>query len=368
MQSNNKKKICIVMRSFSLGGLQKSSANLSYLLDALGHEIHVVTIESDIQYEIKGTIYDLGKKVNSKNLLVKKIKKLIHLNHYLKQNKFDLVIDNRTRVLAYREIIVRFYLYRRFSVIYMIHSFNEFLCFTKYDFLNKLMYKNQLMVTVSEAAREKYEAKYKLKNILTIHNYIDFNLIDAKAKEVDSSKDEKYILFYGRLDEKSKNLKFLIRSYFNSNLPAKNIKLYILGDGEDLLMLKDYASNFDNHKQMLVFKKFTSNPYPLVKKALFTVLTSNYEGFPLTLLESLYLETPVVSIDFNSGPREVIINEFNGLLVENYNEKDYIAALNKLAFDTDLLMHCKNNAKKSVMTFSVENISEKWKYLLKKIL
>jgi glycosyltransferase involved in cell wall biosynthesis len=57
-----------------------------------------------------------------------------------------------------------------------------------------------------------------------------------------------------------------------------------------------------------------------VQNARFTVLTSHYEGFPMSMVESLALGTPVF-VDCNSGPREIVIDEYNGLLVENYNVK-----------------------------------------------
>jgi glycosyltransferase involved in cell wall biosynthesis len=60
-------------------------------------------------------------------------------------------------------------------------------------------------------------------------------------------------------------------------------------------------------------------PFDIVQNARFTVLTSHYEGFPMSMVESLAL-TPVV-VDCNSGPREIVIDEYNGLLVENYNVK-----------------------------------------------
>jgi glycosyltransferase involved in cell wall biosynthesis len=66
---------------------------------------------------------------------------------------------------------------------------------------------------------------------------------------------------------------------------------------------------------------FNSNPFDIVQNARFTVLTSHYEGFPMSMVESLALGTPVVAVDCNSGPREIVIDEYNGLLVENYNVK-----------------------------------------------
>jgi glycosyltransferase involved in cell wall biosynthesis len=46
-----------------------------------------------------------------------------------------------------------------------------------------------------------------------------------------------------------------------------------------------------------------NNPFDIVQNARFTVLTSHYEGFPMSIVESLALGTPVVAVDCNSGPR-----------------------------------------------------------------
>jgi glycosyltransferase involved in cell wall biosynthesis len=75
---------------------------------------------------------------------------------------------------------------------------------------------------------------------------------------------------------------------------------------------------------------FNSNPFDIVQNARFTVLTSHYEGFPMSIVESLALGTPVVAVDCNSGPREIVIDEYNGLLVENYNVKNLAAAFNRM--------------------------------------
>ena len=84
----------------------------------------------------------------------------------------------------------------------------------------------------------------------------------------------------------------------------------------------------------------------------------------MSIVESLALGTPVISVDCNSGPREIIQNEFNGLLVENHNIKALAKAINRFADDDKLYDFCKSNVAESVKHLSLKNISEQWKNLL----
>jgi glycosyltransferase involved in cell wall biosynthesis len=61
----------------------------------------------------------------------------------------------------------------------------------------------------------------------------------------------------------------------------------------------------------------------------------------MSIVESLALGTPVVAVDCNSGPREIVIDEYNGLLVENYNVKNLAAAFNRMIVDRELYNICK---------------------------
>ncbi len=89
---------------------------------------------------------------------------------------------------------------------------------------------------------------------------------------------------------------------------------------------------------------------------MFTVLTSRYEGFPRSILESLALGTPVISVDCKSGPNEIIQNNLNGLLIENDNSEALAQAMNLLFEDKELYLQCKNNSKLSVIDFSEERL------------
>ncbi len=73
---------------------------------------------------------------------------------------------------------------------------------------------------------------------------------------------------------------------------------------------------------------YQPEPFPFVKQALFTVLSSNYEGFPMSIIESLACGTPLVSVDCPSGPSEIIEHNVNGLLIE----KDTLYGLSETIF------------------------------------
>ena len=367
MQNNNKK-ICIVASSLGKGGAELSSATLSFILSNLGFEVHIVTVLPAIDYSYVGTLYNLGELKQKNDSLMGRIQRLYKFKAYLKQHKFLCIIDNRTRIQAYRELIVSKYIYKNTPVVYVLHNYNSKKTFTPFKWLNIWLYKNEIMTAVSEDAKLKFEKLFKLNNIRTIYNAFNFEAIETKAKATSKAElgFERFILFYGRLDDEHKNLKLLLSAYKLSKLPEENIKLLILGDGPDDKTLVDYSKDLRIDVNVC-FQGYTNNPYPYVKHALFVMLTSRYEGFPMIIPESLSLRTPVISVDCQSGPKEVIQNGYNGLLVENYNSKALAEAMNSFIFDTALYNQCKENTKQSVDKFSIENIAQDWLHLIEEI-
>lgn len=60
---------------------------------------------------------------------------------------------------------------------------------------------------------------------------------------------------------------------------------------------------------------FQTNPFPYFKHAKLTVLSSDREGLPTVVIESLILGTPVVSTDCPTGPREILKGSLSNWLV-----------------------------------------------------
>ena len=362
MSKSNNKKICIVAQSLSKGGAERSSALLSKMLFSLGYDVHIVTVLSGVDYEYSGTHFNLGELKDKRDTFFGRLHRLQVFKKYLKTHQFDVIIDNRSRVQAFTEFIITTLIYK-IPTVYVIHNFETSKSFTKYAWLNTLLYKNKMMTCVSSEAKMKFETQFKLNRIKVIYNGFDFKTIALQSQEQIADQIADYIIYYGRIDDDHKNLILLLEAYKQSKLIAQKIRLLILGDGPDIQSIENYSKQLQINDNV-VFKGFTSNPYPYVKNAKFTLLTSRHEGFPMVIPESLSLEVPVISVDCKSGPSEVITNGFNGLLVENYNAKALADAMNSFIFDLDLYTKCKSNAKKSVEQFSVEYISKDWQNVI----
>ncbi|MDC1265605.1 glycosyltransferase [Flavobacteriaceae bacterium] len=360
-----KKKICIVTSSLGKGGAEKSSAVLSILLDNLGYQVHVISIINPIDYDYKGTLLNLGALKDKDTSFFGTLNRFNVFFNYLRSHNFDFIIDSRSRPSILKQFLINKVLYANEKVVFIVHSAFLKNYIPDNKFIAKYLYSNAFkFVTVSKTIKSKLTKKYHFENIDVIHNAVDKPQMTALTGSL--LLPENFMLFFGRIEDEVKNLTLLIDSYKRFNLIDNKIKLVILGDGNDKIELekKVQAMNLAEH---IIFLPYTKNPYPIVSKAMCTVLTSHYEGFPTMLVESLALGTPVISVNCESGPSEIISDTQNGLLVDNYNPDLFAEAMNRFVTDKELYSHCKKNAKKSVEKFSMENISMDWKRLIENL-
>lgn len=97
------------------------------------------------------------------------------------------------------------------------------------------------------------------------------------------------------------------------------------------------------------------------------VLSSRFEGFGMVLTEAMACGLPVVSFDCPWGPRSIITDGADGLLVENGNVAALAEALSKMMADEKLRNSFSEQALKNVQRFRMEQIAERWKNLFEGI-
>lgn len=356
-------KVCLVAISLSDGGAERSTALLSKMLVNEGFDVHLAIVKNNVDYDYSGTLFSLGPERKSFGIITAFFR-LLKFRKYLKRNAFDMIVDNRTRPTSLKEMIYTDFIYRGMKLIYVVRSSNLKMYFPKKRSVVLKQASNVLKyIAVSKEIVKMIKKEYSISNCSYIYNPLPLKKIREESLiEIEKIKGD-YIIAMGRLDESVKNYSLLLSSYKQSKLPESNITLKILGKGPDESLIKEKIKELDliPYVEMI---PFTSNPFPWLRKARFTVLTSRFEGFPRVLIESLAIGTPVLSVDCVSGPSEIIKNGFNGILVPNNKESELEKAMNNLIFDKELYNTCKNNAMDSVSHLDVEIISKQWKQLI----
>ena len=344
-----KKKLFFAAVDLNIGGIEKALVNL---LNNINYDKYEVFLYLEKKQGI--LLNDLNKNVIVKELKVSNnkiiiIRKFINFTRKLlfkikNKNKFDFSCCYAT--YSYSSIKLALIASKNSSLY--VHSDYSFIYDEKeYRYFYDTHYINQFrkVIFVSNESKNNFLNYYNSFNnkVIVINNFININDIIEKAKEnvdLELNSTNKHFVFVGRLDDKSKKLSRAINLVKNID----NIDLIIIGDGPDRKKYEELVCKY-NLNNRINFLGMKDNPYPYIKISDYLILTSDYEGFPVTYLEAIVLNKIIITT-INTSDEIINIRDGFGYIISK-DESKMIDEVKKILKD--------NKKNKKVDFYSIQN-------------
>lgn len=189
-----------------------------------------------------------------------------------------------------------------------------------------------------------------------VYNPLVYNETIDKAE---CKEKENRVIFVGRLVENHKQISRILEAWklIEETNKVEDWKLQIIGEGKDRIIYENYIKQ---HKLKNVSLEGFCNPLPYYKKAKIFLMTSAYEGFPMTLVEALQNCVVPIVMDSFSSINEIIQNGHNGIIVENGNIREFADALMNLMQNDNYRTVLYSKGVEDCKRFMVNNIVDKW--------
>jgi glycosyltransferase involved in cell wall biosynthesis len=202
--------------------------------------------------------------------------------------------------------------------------------------------------------------------ISTIYNGISFPVLDSlKTEPIDDftfRKEMKYVIAVGNFSP-AKNYLLLLESFRLFHSGHKNTSLIILGTGE----LENEIRNriiLLGLQDVIHLMGYCQNPYKYLAASTCYVLSSQWEGFPNSLLEAMYINGHVISTDCPTGPSEIISHNEDGILCRPNNPEDLAVAMERLCFDEEIRKYFFKNSRIKIAKFDEKIMIDKYREIL----
>lgn len=354
------KKISFLLPNLRGAGVEKVVINLANTMHSKGYSVDILLFKKE-----GANLELLNKNINIVELHSNRaLFSLFKIAKYFKHNNTNMISSyNHTSIIA---IIAKILSMNRHSKIFVCEHNN-------YTQISKLIspLKNKIITTLMAFLYPKADG------VIAVSNGVATDLkkhINTKVKVLYNPVISKEIYNYsniipthpwysefnnipiflniGRLAPQ-KNQALLLKAFAKVTQKV-DARLVILGDGELEHDLKNLtrALNIENN---CYFAGYTQNPYSYIKHSDIFVLSSNFEGLPTVIIESLALNTPVVSTSCPSGPSEILEDGKWGTLVPTNN----VEALAEAMLE-QLKKPRPTNLKKRAEFFNVESTTERY--------
>ncbi len=244
----------------------------------------------------------------------------------------------------------------------------------------KAVYENlDCIIAVSKAVKKDILKAFFLREdkVKVIYNPFNIEKIRNLASE-DLPEEHRYIfekykviINVGRLSPQKRH-DLLIKSFYRVKKSIPDTKLVIIGmcgvkrDFENEKKLKNLIKELNLEKDVY-FLGFQKNPFKYVKRAKIFVLTSQHEGLPRVVIESLAVGTPVIAFKSEYVDTTEIFGENYETLVPFPDTEKLADKIIKIIKDKNLYEKLKKDAEKIAHRFSLENSLKQYIDLMENI-
>ena len=369
-------RLLIFIGSMSSGGAERVSANLANHWATKGWEITIVTLAQqsldfyELHPAVKRIALELtGESANVLAGLWQNIRRVIALRRVLRQIQPDIALGMMTTanvLLALaawglptlRTIGAEHTHPPQWPLGYIWETLR---CHT-YGLLNAV-------TALSSEGKDWIKTNTNAQRVTVIPNAVTWPLSGQEPRISPSAlyqSERQLLLAVGRLDAQ-KGFDWLIEAFSNLADKHPDWDLVILGEGSLRTTLEEQVRESGLEHRIFLPGR-AGNIGEWYESADLYVMSSRFEGFPNTLVEAMAHGLAAVSFDCDTGPRDIIRHELDGLLVPPGNVAELTAALDRLMSDALTRQRFAERAVEVRERFSMERIAGMWEKLFEEIL
>ena len=333
MKKNKKIKILFFLPNFNMGGAEKVTINMIRLLDKKQFDIHLLVLIND------GPLSKLLPEYISIHTLnvSKAIFSIFKLRKILLHLMPDIIFSTLFRTNIVLDLALIGIQNKPITILRNPTSPKLVIAEKSLSrimlFLLKKAYRRATIILAQTPEMKEEMIEYFVlnkKNIQVFINPLDYQSIDNAIKNCANPFEKNHIniVMVGRL-HKVKGIDTMLYALSIIIKKNKNFFLHIVGgDVGEKKNLTKLISNLSLEKYVKFWGE-QSNPYKFIYFSDMYVLSSIREGLPNTVLESLYLDKPVITTRCVPFLSELINDGENGFLVDVGNEKQLAESILK---------------------------------------
>ena len=329
-------KIAIVVPVLITGGAETMATRLAIALKKMNNDVHLISMyprqNSNLEHLLEENNvkdYYLGKNKHGSK------KAMLDLFKLLNDIDPDVVHSGK--------------------LVHTIHTKPEQEFSNRNSKLLKLMVKLNKLILVAVSAENQQlamefysidETKVKCVN----------NPVDTKIYYHDSAQKDKIVFINVSRQDANKNQVLAIRALKNVLNEVKNAELILVGDGTHHNVLEEEARKMGVQDCVCLMGERSDIPDILAKADVY-ISTSHREGLPLSILEAMAAELPVIAT--NVGGCSDIVRD-NGVLIEDDDQAALEAAMIKLANDPQMRDKMGYASKKIALEYDAKSCAQKY--------